>query len=412
MKLDLTTVGVSWHHKFESGEAMAFGATEIRQERTATHAYVRIMLRDRMVASDNFNVTRSEDRTRLARKAHNHFANPMKEEYPLNLFILALDTFCDEFPAFWEEHHLEFEFYADDEEPAPLPFVLRPYILQDAGTILFAPPGGGKSYLAEIMGLCIAAGLNHLWHVNQVPVLYINLERSALSLRRRFTMIRRALKVEGGNHQMSFLHARGQSLQAVQRKVMSFARTHGEFVGILDSISRAGAGSLLEDVTANRITDMLNAACPTWLAIGHTPRDDSSHLYGSIHFDAGEDIGVKLRSQRWENQLGLCLEVVKGNDIAFPPPSYYALEFAGENLTVIRTARESEFPKLIEGREPTPLERVQAWLATNGPATTKEIAAGTRMTESNVSLALTKNGQLFQRLGREGRRGVLYDLAP
>jgi hypothetical protein len=117
---------------------------------------------------------------------------------------------------------------------------------------------------------------------------------------------------------------------------------------ILDSISRTGAGSLLSDETANKVVDMINSYGCAWLAIGHPPRGDDSHVFGSTHFEAGEDIGIRLKGQRKEHEVGISLTCVKANDIAYPPTETYKLTFDAFGLNTIGRADIRDFDDLHE----------------------------------------------------------------
>jgi hypothetical protein len=69
-------------------------------------------------------------------------------------------------------------------------------------------------------------------------------------------------------------------------------------------------GDLTENGAGNKIVDALNGMAETWLAIGHTPRASAEHVYGTVHFDAGADLMVKLTSEQDEDgPLGISLEM-------------------------------------------------------------------------------------------------------
>ena len=121
-----------------------------------------------------------------------------------------LDLFC---LGLWDYRIASFmpELLEGDDEPKPLKFLLRPFIIEGGGTILFAPPGRGKSYSALLWATMIHNGINLLWTVIQSPTLFINLERSKQSVRRRVATVNKVLGLPA-EHPLLILNARGKSL--------------------------------------------------------------------------------------------------------------------------------------------------------------------------------------------------------
>ena len=126
----------------------------------------------------------------------------------------------------------------------------------------------------------------------------------------------------------------------------------------------------------------------------------------SVMYDAGEDIGVQVRSELKGLTRGVALKMTKSNDTAFSPINYYALEFAEDNsgLTNIRTARKSEFPEMASSGPISRRQQIVNFLndQPDGAASVKEIADGVEMSPSNVS-PLMKDDPTFQSLPKEGR---------
>lgn len=206
----------------------------------------------------------------------------LKEAYTAKALRYDLDTFC---AGLWERWmgRYQAELIGGDPELGPPEFMLAPYVMRGGGTIFFAPPGRGKSYLALLMAISIDAGCDHLWGVKQAPVLFINLERSTTSIRRRVTQVNCVLGLEP-SRPLRFLNARGRSLSDVVDGAKAIIDRDGVEVVFLDSLSRAGFGDLKDNRPGNSIMDALNGLSETWLALGHTPRNDPSHLYGTIMF--------------------------------------------------------------------------------------------------------------------------------
>ena len=359
-----------------------------------------------------FNVGRNEDRRRLAHTAHGFLGDALKSLYPKDLFHHDLDIFCLGLETFWQKR-IKVEYLHGAVERRGITFTLQDYIIDYGGTILFASPGQGKSYVALLMAQSINTGEDKLWTVHRRKTLYINLERAADTMVHRIHGVNRALGLRP-EEKLGFLNVRGMALADVEQAARRVIRDEGIEVVFLDAISRTTNNSLVEDTTANNVINTLNRLCPCWCAIGHTPRTDDNHIFGSIFFDAGMDIGVKLSSQRVEDGLGVSLQITKANDIRIPRPKAFKLCFdEQEGLTDVRPAAMDDFPELVVGQRLSRVEKVTQFILSqpNARATQEEIATGTGLDRGDISRLLSK-GNKFVQAGKEGRQtywGVAAD---
>tara|TARA_Y100000034_G_scaffold114710_2_gene151099 strand:+ start:28 stop:681 length:654 start_codon:yes stop_codon:yes gene_type:complete len=207
------------------------------------------------------------------------------------------------------------------------------------------------------------------------------------------------------------LNARGHTLVDVRDAIRKVVEEHGVEVVFLDSISRAGMGDLTGNREANAIIDVLNNVAPTWVAIGHTPRQDDSHLFGGVHFDAGADIMVKLASEATPTSLGIALEITKANDSGKPRrPEHIALDFEEkQGLIGIRRPGAAEFSNLSLGTKLSFKEEVASYLLDVGEATASTIAQGIGRNRSNIAHLLSQDKSFVWR--RRTPQGVLYALS-
>ncbi len=177
----------------------------------------------------------------------------------------------------------------------------------------------------------------------------------------------------------------------------------------MDSISRAGMGDLTQNEPVNAIMDALNGVCPTWFAIGHTPRNDATHVYGGVHFDAAADMTVQILTQHTEEALGVGLQVIKVNDIAKPPLYVLALEFDNRvGLISISKARPHQFPEIDAGKGASMGEEIEGLLMEIDKAAATDIARELGRNRSNVATVLRSDPR-FVCVARDGKR-VLYGL--
>src|SRR5215471_4752019 len=277
-------------HLPELHVTLRFRASQIRMERTGVHARIEVLAAETVLAWSNFNVERDEDRVRLANSAYSHLlptGNGSKQQdlvvYPRTHLKNDIDQFCI---GLWDARQDDLlpRAVAGSLERQEPRYLLRPYVLEGGGTIIFAPPGRGKSYILMLMGVALDAGLEQFWPVRASRVLLINLERSLPSVADRLGNINEVLGLERGRR-IFVQHARGRSLSDVALAAERFIATEGIECVLVDSVSRAGLGDLNNNTAVNQIIDTLNHLCPSWVALAHTPRSDESHLYGGIHFE-------------------------------------------------------------------------------------------------------------------------------
>jgi len=407
--------GIDWERKIGDSAAVLFRFREIRLERTGWHAMVAVFLNKALLESDTFNIRRREDRIRLGNQAHAKMGNVAKLAYPPERLAHDLQVACLQTPDLWENQSIRVDQFGEDEQVTPIRFVLRPFIVDGGGTILFAPPGSGKSYVLQAWAMCVSLGIGTLWDCAERPVLYINLERSNGLMRNREAALRAALGLVGATG-VKYLDGRGLSLRAVARKAQSLLKDLDNPVVFLDSISRAGAGSLSEDQPANQIINLLNGIAPTWCAIGHTTKaegNNADHTFGSIHFVAGCDVEVKLAAEKIPLGLGLGLSITKANDIGSYPTEHLALEFGAPDspITNMRRATDSEVATMSLNRPGKTSEDIEQYVEENQPVDATTISQALNANRGRVADYL-KNSGLFVLVRRDGGPGgkALYGM--
>lgn len=396
---------IYWKKKIDN-LTLIFKADKLKEEKTGIHAKISVYLNNILLENSLFNIERSEDRVRLANAAYKGLKGRVdKEVYSETDMRSDLTTFCN---GLWDFYLSKCtpELQLGDESIEPMKFLLRPYILDGGGTILFAPPGMGKSYTALLWAISIDAGCNKFWGVSQAKVLFINLERSKQSLSRRLSSVNNVLGLPR-KRPIFVLNARGQSLSEVLPACRRFIAENGIKMIVLDSISRAGYGDLNENQPVNKIIDALSSLSPSWLALGHTSRSNEDHLYGSIMADAGADICVRLSSEITSDfcTLGIGWDITKQNDIPRQTQEIIALEFDDNGLINARRAKAGEFHE-VEGKRKKSMEQSIAdfILSQDGAeATATEIEAMTGFNRSNISALLNRKNGTFTKTRKDGK---------
>jgi hypothetical protein len=395
---------IIWRHK-----DLVFKAEAIRHERTGIHGRVSIEHNYSPLAWSVFNLERVEERTRLSKQAHAQLKPTIKQTYPEADLKRDFDVFCAGLWDFYLSHYTP-ELIYGVETPQPLKFALRPYIMWGGGTIIFAAPGKGKSYSGLLWAQSINCGVDTFWPVEQAPVLYINLERSKDTIQRRLSCINRVLGLPA-TEPLRVINARGKSLLDVLPICQRTVKQHNIKVIVLDSISRAGYGDLAENRPINAIIDGLSSLCDTWLALGHTPRADESHVYGSIMFEAGADIVIRLSSEESNpTTLGVGYEITKSNDLRGVSQMIWAMEFDDNGIVLLRKAKPFEFPEVAGKAKKPMIQAIKDYIQEQdaAQATASELADALNLNRGNISNLLRTSGQFVQT--KKDGRNVYYGI--
>lgn len=398
---ELVDGAIIWQHT-----PCEFKAENIRRERTGLHGKATILHKFTPLSWSVFNLERNDDRNKLAKNAFARLKPEVKKTYTEADLKRDFDLFCGDLWSFYLTHYAP-ELVYGEETPLPLTFYLRPYIMRGGGTIMFAPPGRGKSNTGLLWAQSINSGINKFWPVKQANVLLVNLERSRETVQRRLSAVNKILGLPAITP-LRILNARGKSLNEVWDSCRKAIRQYDIELVILDSISRSGFGDLKENRPVNAIIDALSGLADTWVALAHTPRMDESHIYGGVMFEAGADIVIKVSSAISTNgTLGVGYEVTKANDLAHGGLSTWAMEF-DDGLVNFRQARPYEFPE-IEGQIKKPM--IQAIIdymleQDDGDATASEISETLGYQRSNVASLLRNSGRFVQT--RKDGKKVFY----
>ena len=344
----------------------------------------------RTLAWSYLNLDRNSDRVTLANSASQvlgRISPATSDDYNKEDLKQDLDKFAERAFMVWQKRFIP-GYVKGNAEGSMVEFLLEPFVIREGGTIIFAPPGHGKSYTLLAMGVSIDAGISSVWPVKQARVLMVNLERSGISFQKRLGKVNRSLGVDP-SRDLLILNARGKNLAEVYDALAAGVEQHRVDVLMLDSISRAGYGGLTEDVVGNKIIDQLNRLCPTWVALGHSPRADATHVFGSTMFEAGIDVGVQLKSQKKdERNWGVSLQIVKENDIGKRPPWIGSLRFNEDGLESVRAAKKGEFSTL-DIEVASEAAKIRAFLSKAGKSGIKDIAQFLGSSETHVSRVLT-----------------------
>jgi hypothetical protein len=418
--------GVIFATRLAGGVRLVIQAENARKQATGLHAKLTVALAEvgakaaKPIVSDTFNIDKESQRHDFVNVLYGHsrragkFTAEFIELYRREDFERDLYDFCEEFYGELVGRGLGGFVSGDAEKSLPGSWI-DGLLLKEGGTILFALPGSGKSYTGMLMAQSVNAGVGSIFRVEQTVPLYINLERGEKSMSRRLGLVNRVLGLPT-EHPLLMLNKRGRTLADVYDIAKEMIEEHRVQTVFLDSLSRAGVGDMNANEKSNDSMDLLNALSPSWLAIGHTPRGDATHVYGSIMFDAAMDLGISaIPELKDDGTLGVGLNVTKTNDTGRPPLRILAYEFDTYGLLKVRESDKREFPKIVEAIEEskggvsrTNGELIYDNLLAFGKRTQADLVKDLRLNAGTVSKEindLISQGRVAN-LGKEGRSFV------
>ena len=400
--------GVSWSRDLgATGDMIIFHATHLNRDYNRPHATCTIALNDRILAYDYLSMSKDTDRTHIVNSAWSQVDDELiQEAYPKKFLKHDFDLFCKgAYDAYIGSQTAEE--MSGDILPTTLDYLIDPWIVEGGGSILFGAPGAGKSWMVMLMAVAVDAGVQWPWSTRQAKTLFVNIERNANLVRRRLGRVNAALGLAPDRPLLTF-NGRGRSLRDIKDSLHSTIAKHKVEFLVLDSISRAGYGKLTADDSANAVVDELNNLCPTWIGIGHQSRQDGTHVFGSIHFDAGADITIRCLSEQRGDTVGVNLSTQKVNEGVKGFKQMLALEMDRYGLSHVRMSTEQEFTELamiINNTGSTGMtvtENLVQELKERGSATATELAEALGSDRTYLSRILNKS-DLFvsNRAGRE-----------
>ena len=393
-----------------AGDVIRITAEDLRPSKgsTGVHGRVDLYLNDELIVYDNFNIEKLTLRKSFAGEVFKDSRlRATSDYYSRENLNTDLTSFTKDAWSVWVKAGVEIQHLAGDPFLEVEQFI-KDYVIRGGGTIINALPKQGKSYIAMAMAVSVDAGVNHLWDVQQANTLYVNLERSASSMYRRLAGVNTALGLDP-YRKLRFANVRGRSLLDIMDSLRFAIQKHNIELIVVDSISRAGMGSLTEDGPALKITDELNSLVEetdrAWIGIAHRGWSNE-HVFGSIHFLSACDVMVDIKAahNKETKEMGVMLSVSGENDLPPSEPTVVGLSFDSMGVNQIRKAVVNEFPDLMEESQ-TNLERIVEYLK-RGKQRQKDIVKGTNVNENTVKTILnySKNNdgsRVFVKTGKD-----------
>ncbi len=347
----------------------------MRTDKTGIHGEVELYLNKSLIARDNINFDKRNGRRDIGIGAESQpIFKDISDYYDRAKLDIDLLKFTKEAYGKKVRESVVIQLVAGDPFIETVQFV-EGLVIKGGGTIFNALPKQAKSFVCMIIAVSVDSGVSEIWKVKQGNVLYINLERSASSMVKRLAGVNTALGLDP-MRPLRFMNVRGTPLIDIMDSIKYQIEKEDIKLIIVDSISRAGMGSLVDDRPAVKITDALNNLVEesdrSWVGVAHRAWSNE-HVFGSVQFLAACDVMVDVEASHNKNELGVKLSVTGQNDLPPSKPSVIALGFDSMGLNSARRATEEEFPEL-QNEKDNIRDRIWDHLRINGKQTTTEIA--------------------------------------
>lgn len=331
-------------------------------------------------------------------RSRRELARTLQERFALSepTWDQLIEELCDEVAR--REHEPTPVEELEPADPGPVEWAIEPLVLDRTVTLLYAPGGSGKTYVALWLALLAENGVAFRGHqVAPRRVLYLDWESDSRETRRRLWRLSAALRRRGLRGVRWPLYRR--CVLPVTDEVADLAGAVAEHdVGlvVVDSAGVAcggdiyGAEAALEFFRAvRRICQPTSAACLVLTHVTKSERreEQGSRLpLGSVYFENMPRLTWELRpaDDIDDGAVDLALRCRKSN-VGRPPALGLRLEFNDGEVNVVQLehAPADRTPKALTKLAIVDLLRV-------GPATTAELVEATGLSAGAVSVALNR----------------------
>jgi hypothetical protein len=291
----------------------------------------------------------------------------------------------------------------------PVTWLLRPLLLQNQPTMIFADGGTGKSYVSLLVSMLVGfpwVDNPFGWKTPDNPVtsLYLDWETDENTTKYRLQRICRGMDqpkppLEYRHCSRSFI----MDLAAIQRHVLESKAG----LVIVDSLGMACGGDLKEQTSATTFFQALRELQVSALLLTHVSKDEmrkTKTAFGSVYFQnharsVWEMSGMVSRDGEDHATINVGLFQRKHNEMALSKPLALGIEF--NNLldtTVFRSADLADLPDL---RDKLTLKDQIRELLKSGAKSVTDLADETGKKEDAIRMTLNRYKTTFTRVGND-----------
>jgi hypothetical protein len=281
---------------------------------------------------------------------------------------------------------------------------VNPLIYREHQTLIFAPGGSCKSYLALFVALqaCHGSAVTGIAAM-KVPVLYLDWELNSETVGGRLKALRRG-HPELSHHTPFYRRCEAPLLQEAPQ-IASQVAARGIKLLIVDSAAMACGGDLASPDAAIKLQRALRMIGGASLVLAHTSKSvqegQEKTAYGTVFFRELCRNQWELQKADGDHPVRVALHQNKNNFGAKHPALGFEFTFTPDavQITACNPAEEPEF----EERLPIPA-RIRNFLEEGTPRTAKAIAEALDVKLSTVTSALSRDkGRKWQMIGGAGQ---------
>jgi len=287
---------------------------------------------------------------------------------------------------------------------AHVPFLLNPIIYRGHQTLLYAPGGTCKSYLALWLALITCHGVRHA-NVAGVrsSVLYLDWELN------QETVGGRLKALQAGHPELSSVRPYYRRcelpLHHEAHTVATFVHAHEIKLLIVDSAAMACGGELSSPDAAINLQRALRKIGCASLVLAHvaknTQEGQEKTAYGTVFFRELARNVWELNKSEDPNPVKLALSQPKNNFGPKHDPLGFSLTFSNEQVRI--EAQDLTAEPEFQTKLPTPAQ-IRNFLEDGTPRTAKAIADGTGLKLSTVTSTLSRlKGHKWSMIGGQGQ---------
>lgn len=335
----------------------------------------------------------------------------LDERLPDGDWYAVLEQVCSLSTRRWREGEPVIDLAKVDARSG-LPFLLFPFVVEGAASILFAEGGTGKSLLALAMGLSVATGEEVLPGITPSrcgPVLYLDWEWDAESHAERLKAICAGAGIEVPENMIHYRHEMASASEVAPTLRRRIAELGIVFV-VVDSLGFARGGEPESaDLTLKTFAAFRTFGVPI-LCLDHVAKNatDKKHSFGSVYTTNAARMTWRADAVKEEgdNKIVVGLTNQKSNG-RFQKARGFTVDMEideDDKLEVVRFT--STDPSSIPGltKSSTLRDQILGVLrANNGPMQVHDIATclsaeGTNVSNDTCRVTMNRNLDLFVRL--------------
>lgn len=391
---------IDWYHPLEGDKTVQYRLSEARPTRTGLHAKIGIGFvgNGGLLAWDNLNITKEDQRSRLARSAHGQLSEVERGMYPANSLKHHLNALCLWADRNWIKHSGEplidiSKYSARADERARI----HPLIPNRQSTVFFGRAGQGKTLLvANYLAVLAASGIEENGIIpRKSNVLILDYEAGEDETESRISQLSHGMGIDKPS-----IYYR-KCIQPIDTDIDAI-KEHSKAVKadliIVDSAAPACGGSPDDAEAVNRFFLSAGSLGVSLVVIAHVTNSDSKRPFGSVFW--GNLPRRLYRVSSSENKEGISVGIrnTKSNWGRRIKPINLRFIFEKDRI-VVEPGSAQDLPDTDVDRDL--VDRINDLLEESGTMSATDIAEELDAKRDSVRKTLNRNLDKFSHVGKD-----------